>query len=57
LLGFETEGAGFDGVNALGLIPKGREVHFCGWMREGPAGFIKGDRKFIYNPTDRTACV
>jgi arylsulfatase A-like enzyme len=57
LLGFETETAGFDGVNALGLIPDSREVYFSGWMREGPAGFVKDDRKFIYNPTDKTTCV
>lgn len=57
LLGFKTETAVFDGVNALGPIPEGREVYFSGWMQEGPAGFVKGDRKFIYNPTDRTTCV
>lgn len=57
LLGFETEAIGFDGVNALGSIPDGRRVYFCGWMQEGPAGFIRGERKFIYNPTDKTACV
>jgi len=57
LLGFETEAVGFDGVNVLGSIPDGRRVYFCGWMQEGPAGFIRGGRKFIYNPTDKTACV
>ncbi len=57
LLGFETGSVGFDGVNALGSIPDGRRVYFSGWMREGPAGFIRGERKFIYNPTDKTACV
>ncbi len=57
LLGFETEAVGFDGVNALGSIPDDRRVYFSGWMQEGPAGFIRGGRKFIYNPTDKTACV
>lgn len=57
LLGFETETVGFDGVNALGSIPQGRKVYFSGWMQEGPAGFVQGERKFIYNPADRTACV
>jgi hypothetical protein len=57
LLGFETGAVGFDGVNALGSIPDGRRVYFSGWMQEGPAGFIIGERKFIYNPTDKTACV
>jgi len=57
LLGFETETVGFDGVNALGPIPQGRKVYFSGWMQEGPAGFVQGERKFIYNPADRTVCV
>jgi len=57
LLGFETGAVGFDGVNALGSIPDGRRVYFSGWMQEGPSGFIIGERKFIYNPTDKTACV
>lgn len=57
LLGFETEAVGFDGVNALGSIPADRKVYFSGWMQEGPAGFIRGERKFIYNPTDKTVCV
>jgi len=57
LLGFETETVGFDGVNVLGSIPEGRKVYFSGWMQEGPAGFVQGERKFIYNPADRTVCV
>jgi phosphoglycerol transferase MdoB-like AlkP superfamily enzyme len=56
LLGFETEVADFDGINALGSIPDGREVYFLGWMQEGPAGFIKGNRKYVYNPTNKTTC-
>jgi arylsulfatase A-like enzyme len=57
LLGFETESAGFDGANVLGPVPEDRKVYFSGWMQEGPAGFMNGYRKFIYNPTDKTACV
>jgi len=57
LLGFETEKVGFDGINVLGSIPDRRRVCFSGWMQEGPSGFVQGDRKFIYNPADRTACV
>ncbi len=56
LVGFETKDIGFDGVNVLGSIPDGRKVYFSGWMQEGPAGFIRGERKFIYNPTNKTAC-
>ena len=57
LLGFETEAVGFDGVNALGPIPNGRNVYFSDWMQEGPAGFVKGNHKFIYSPADKTVCV
>jgi len=57
LLGFETESICFDGVDLLKPVPQGRRVYFTGWMQEGPAGFIKGNRKFIYNPTNKTTCV
>jgi len=57
LLGFETESAGFDGANALGSLPDDRKVHFAGWMREGPVGFVQGNRKFVYHPTERRACL
>ena len=57
LLGFETESTGFDGVDLLKPVPQDRRVYFTGWMQEGPAGFIKGNRKFIYNPTNKTTCV
>ncbi len=57
LLGFETKAVGFDGVNVLGHIPNGRNVYFSDWMQEGPAGFVKGNHKFIYSPVDKTVCV
>ncbi|KPK36300.1 MAG: hypothetical protein AMJ65_16345 [Phycisphaerae bacterium SG8_4] len=57
LLGFETESAGFDGLNALGVVPPDRKVYFSGWMQEGPSGFVQGNRKFVYHPTERTACL
>jgi len=50
LLGFETTNAGFDGMDVLGPIPDDRKVFFSGWMQEGPAGYVKGYRKFIFNP-------
>ena len=56
LLGFETESAGFDGLNVLGAVPEDRKVYFSGWMQEGPTGFVQGNKKFIYHPTERTAC-
>jgi len=57
LLGFETAGAGFDGVDALGVIPQGRRVYFCGWVREGPSGFIVGESKYVYDPADKSVCL
>ena len=57
LLGFDTSTADFDGVNALGDIPKNRKIYFSGWMQQGPAGFVQGDRKFVYNPTNKTVSV
>ncbi len=55
LLGFDTDDAGFDGINALGTIPPDRKVYFsAGWMHQGPVGFVKGDLKFVYNPTNET---
>jgi len=57
LLGVDVGNANFDGVNALGEIPKNRKVYFSGWMLQGPAGFVQGDRKFIYNPTNKTVSV
>jgi phosphoglycerol transferase MdoB-like AlkP superfamily enzyme len=53
LLGFDTNSVGFDGTNALGHIPDDRQVFFSGWMQVSPAGFVKADRKFIYNPMDK----
>ena len=53
LLGFDTQTAGFDGINALGDIPDDRKVYFSGWLEQSPAGFVKGNTKFIYNPTTR----
>jgi len=57
MLGFDTEAVDFDGVNAIGSIPNERKVYFSGWMQQGPAGFVKGQTKFIYNPTNKTVSV
>lgn len=53
LLGFEVAGGEFDGINALGQVPGGRKVYFSGWMQPGPAGFVIGSRKYIYNPMNK----
>ncbi|MFQ6036197.1 MAG: LTA synthase family protein [Sedimentisphaerales bacterium] len=65
LLGFNTSSvdpsaplrAGFDGINALAEVPQSRKVYFSGWMQQGPAGFVKTDRKFIYAPANKSVCV
>lgn len=53
LLGFDTAGAGFDGVNALAPIPDDRKIYFSGWLSESPAGFVKANRKSIYYPVNK----
>jgi hypothetical protein len=57
LLGFDISTAGFDGLNALGPIPHDRKVYFSGWMQQGPAGFVRGNSKFIYYPAREMVCV
>jgi len=57
LFGFDTNSVGFDGTDALGHIPDDRKAYFSGWMQQGPAGFVKGHRKFIYNPMDKLVSV
>jgi arylsulfatase A-like enzyme len=57
LLGFDTNSVGFDGTNVLGYVPDDRRVYFSGWMQVSPAGFVKGDHKFIYNPMDKIVCM
>jgi len=54
LLGFETESGDFDGANALRPLPVERKTYFAGWMQQGPAGFVRGHRKFTYSPENKT---
>jgi phosphoglycerol transferase MdoB-like AlkP superfamily enzyme len=53
LLGFDITKAGFDGINALTTDIADRNLFFSTWMNNGPAGFIKGRQKFIYDPTNK----
>ena len=57
LLGFDISGAGFDGVDVLADVPDDRRVYFAGWLRLSPAGFVRGNRKFIYNPVNKRVFV
>ncbi len=50
LLGFETRPMNFDGDDALGSLPSDRKVYLSGWMQQGPAGFVQGHMKFVYDP-------
>ncbi len=57
LAGFNINPADFDGINALGDIPDERNVHFSGWMHEGPAGFVRANHKFVYHPISKRVFV
>jgi len=57
LLGFDISAADFDGVNGLSNIADDRKVYFSGWMQQSPAGFVEGNRKFVYNPMDKKVSV
>lgn len=50
LLGFDVSVMAFDGANALEPLPPDRRVFLSGWMQQGPAGFVQGDKKFVYEP-------
>jgi len=56
LVGFDTAALHLDGLNALQPLPADRRLYFSGWMQQGPAGFVHGDRKFVYSP-DRDAVI
>lgn len=57
MLGFNTSMADFDGLNALAPIPNDRKVFFSGWLGQSPAGFVKENRKFIYNTAHKIVSV
>ncbi len=49
LLGFRIQDCGFAGLNALGQIPGDRKVYFSCWANDGPAGFVLGSLKYVYD--------
>ncbi len=53
LLGFDTNKAGFDGIDALAAMAADRKVYFSGWIQQGPAGFVSGNYKYIYDHTNQ----
>ena len=52
LLGFDIKREGFDGIDVLTAKATDRNLFFSTWMNNGPAGFIIGQKKFIYDPTN-----
>lgn len=57
LFGFDTDTADFDGINMLKAEMVDRKVYFSGWLQESPAGFVRANRKFIYDPTNNMVSV
>jgi len=57
LLGFETSPMNFDGRDILAPLPSDRKVYLSGWMQQGPAGYVQGTTKFVYDPEDTTVTV
>jgi arylsulfatase A-like enzyme len=52
IMGFDISRGTFDGVNALGKISPNRKIYFSTWMDNGPTGYICGQKKLIYDPTN-----
>jgi len=50
LLGFDVSQAGFEGLNALGVIPENRRLYFSSWFDNSPRGYIEMGQKFVYWP-------
>jgi phosphoglycerol transferase MdoB-like AlkP superfamily enzyme len=57
ILGFNIAEGNFDGTDALGKPPADRLLFFTTWMNNGPAGFVTGRQKFIYDPTNELVSV
>lgn len=58
LLGFDTESADFDGIDMLKApAEKDRKIYFSAWINQGPAGYILGNKKYIYDPTNNLVAV
>lgn len=52
IMGFDISKGTFDGVNAMGKISVDRKIYFSTWMDNGPTGYICGQKKLIYDPTN-----
>ncbi|NIA17139.1 MAG: sulfatase-like hydrolase/transferase, partial [Planctomycetes bacterium] len=49
-MGFNIASAGFDGTDMLNNDGMMRKLFFSAWMNQAPAGFVQGDKKYIYDP-------
>lgn len=56
LLGFDIAGAGFDGIDIF-EPHVGRKVYFSGWVDGTAAGYVKANKKYIYDPTSQIVAV
>lgn len=55
LLGFQVDQYTFDGADCIGQVLDKRPVYFSCWANEGPAGFVLGSTKYLYDgTTDQT---
>ncbi len=58
LLGFDVKPAHFDGIDMLKApSAKDRKIYFSTWINQGPAGYILGNKKYIYDPTNNLVAV
>jgi arylsulfatase A-like enzyme len=57
LLGFKVKKGIFDGIDALGQVPRDRKIYFTGWMQEGPAGYFLENRKYVYDPIQKATFI
>ncbi len=55
LLGMDVSKANFDGIDVLAGVEDNRKVYFAGWLQRGPAGFLAGNTKVIFQPSIQMA--
>lgn len=55
LLGIDISNFGFNGKNVLKESVAGRKVYFTSWLEQSPVGFVQDNKKFIYNPANKSA--
>ena len=56
-MGFDITSAGFNGIDMLNSDGSERKLFFSAWINQSPAGFILGDKKYIYDPINNIVIV